>query len=34
VVTLDRSRFLDFVGQVPERKLTQVLDGICLVIGR
>jgi mRNA interferase MazF len=34
ILTLDRSRLVDRAGQVPERSLTQVLDGVCLLIGR
>lgn len=34
LLTLDRSRLVDRAGRVAERNLTQVLDGVCLAIGR
>ena len=34
ILTLDRSMLGERVGRVPESKLAQVLDGVCLVIGR
>jgi mRNA interferase MazF len=34
IVALDRDALTERVGGLPDRKLVQVLDGVCLVIGR